>query len=198
MPAMIGGFRFSLAASRKDRSCVLSPISARATTAVERRKASSAAVLLLASARPNLDRAPAAALLERLHLHDLARCAGVRGNTVRLCRNCAASVSKSSYQVAVRAALAESLDLGIALCPLVDGITEGTRLAAVGDRTPQLPVPVARGKRIGHRKGEEESRRGEGSHGYLTRARMARSSPWMVVGYIRPPMISLRIPIDWR
>src|SRR5215467_15887916 len=40
MPATIGGLRFSRAASRNDRSCVLSPTSATATTAAEKKKAS--------------------------------------------------------------------------------------------------------------------------------------------------------------
>src|SRR5258708_2856352 len=136
MPAMIGGFRFSLAARRKDSSCVLSPISARATTAVERRKASSC--LPLARARPHFDGAMAAALLERLHLGDLARSAGVRGNAVRLGRDRAARVSKSPDQVAVRAAIAKGLHLGIAPRFPVDYVAEGARLRAVGDRTPQL------------------------------------------------------------
>src|SRR5215831_17274075 len=219
---MIGGLRFSRAARRNDSSCVLSPISARATTDTERRKASrlgscpmpvrlgyepsystatfNRVQLLLARASPHLDRAVASAFLHRLHLGDLARSAGARGRARRLGCDRRAGVAEGADEVAVRAALAESLHLGVALRLHVDRVPVRARLGVVGDRTPQLAVAVPRAGRVERddQQGDEHQDGCEGAHGYFTRARIARSSPTRVAGYMRPPMISLMMPIDCR
>src|SRR6266849_9501139 len=155
-------------------------------------------VSFLTRARPHLDRAIAAALLERLHLGDLPRRAGVGRRAGRLGRDRRARVPKGPDQAAVRAALAEGIRLGVALGLPVDGVAVGARLDVVGDRSPKLPLALARGGGVerGDQQGEENEGYGERSHRHFTRARIARSRPRMVVGYMRPPMISLRMPID--
>src|SRR5258706_9200020 len=155
-------------------------------------------MLFLGSARPHGDLAVVPAFSERFGFRDLARGARVRGDAVRPGRDGAAAVAKAPDQVAIRAAQTKGFRLGFALGRPIHGKAVGAGLAVIGDRAPQLLLADARGAGVDgeNRKSEEQAGCGDGSHRYLTRARMARSSPWMVVGYMRPPMISLSMPID--
>src|SRR5258706_520610 len=113
-----------------------------------------------------------------------------------------ACVPKGPDQFAVRSALTEGIRLGLAPGLPVHGVSVGTRLGAVSDSAPKLPLALARGGSVDREGGEGDDQSDEGDplHGstYFTRARIARSRPMMVVGYMRPPMISLSMPIDWR
>src|SRR5215813_6943315 len=99
--------------------------------------------LLFTRARPHLDRAVAAAFLHRLHLGDLAGGAGAGGRAGRLGCDRGAGVAERADQVAVRAALAEGIHLGVALGLAVDGVAVRAGLGAVGYRAPQLPLDAA-------------------------------------------------------
>src|SRR6266571_5985802 len=157
---------------------------------------------LLGGARPHRDLAcVAAAFTEGLALGDFPRGARFPDKPLGLRGDRAAGVAKGLDHVAIPA-LAEGLGFRRAPRREIHRVAERARLAVVGDRAPELLLAGTRAVRVGREQGKSKHHPGDWrdphSRFYLTRTRMARSSPSIVVGYMRPPMISRRIAIDCR